>query len=354
MRMRIGIGLLIVALAASVLGGCAPRVQKPLAGVAMTQAPRFEKDAFISFDGARLGATTWPAEGGAAPWAVIVAVHGMNDYAEAFYLAAPHWAKAGVTTYAYDVRGFGRSPNRGVWPGETLMTEDLRTAVAVARRAHPGAIIAVVGDSMGSATAIAAFGSDRPPDADRVVLTAPAVWGWSTLPDLYAVTLWTGAHTFPWRPVTPPKGVQRRIVASDNVEMLRKIGRDPNMLFSTRIDAIYGLVNLMNSASKKIGTIRAPVAFFYGAKDQIIPPNAARTAALALPKGARSAYYPNGYHMLLRDKSAPVVWDDVLAFIRDPAGPLPSGVGPWPPGQPASSVARPEVAGGRETLTVAR
>ncbi|MBU6371339.1 MAG: alpha/beta hydrolase [Alphaproteobacteria bacterium] len=342
---RLAIGL--VAMMTTLLAACAPTVQKPMVGIAMTQGPHFEKDAFVSFDGARLGATVWPAEGG-APWAVIVAVHGMNDYAEAFYLAAPHWAKAGVTTYAYDARGFGRSPNRGLWPGEALLTEDLRTAVAVARRAHPGAIVAVVGDSMGSATAIAAFGSDRPPDADRVVLTAPAVWGWSTLPDLYAVTLWTGAHTFPWRPVTPPKGVQRRIAASDNDDMLRKIGRDPNMLFSTRIDAIYGLVNLMNSASKKIGRIEAPVAFLYGAKDQVIPPNAARTAALALPPGARTAYYPNGYHMLLRDRSAPVVWDDVLAFVRDPAGPLPSGVGPWPPQD------KPQPPAARETLTVAR
>lgn len=326
---------------ACALAACAPHVQRPLASVAIQPQPRFEADTFVSFDGARLGLQTWRAQGDGEPWAVIVALHGMNDYSEAFYAAAPYWAARGVTTYAYDARGFGKSPNRGLWAGERLLTEDLRTAVQAARRAHPKALIAVVGDSMGAATAIAAFGSDDPPNADRVVLVAPAVWGWKTLPDLYAISLWTGAHTFPWRNVTPPKGVQRRIVASDNTEMLRKIGRDPNMLFTTRIDAIYGLVNLMNAAAKRIGAIEPPMAFLYGAKDQIIPPQAARAAAAALPKGARTAYYPNGYHMLLRDKSAPLVWEDVLSFLRDPAAPLPSGVGPYPP--PAAK---------RENLTV--
>ncbi|MFZ4602430.1 MAG: alpha/beta fold hydrolase [Caulobacterales bacterium] len=341
---------LVLAMAAA-LAACAPTVQKPLLTIASTEAPRFERDVFVSFDGARLGLQTWPAEGG-PPWAVIVALHGMNDYSEAFYLAGPAWAKAGVTTYAYDARGFGKSPNRGLWAGEKLLTQDLRTAVALARRAHPGAIVAVVGDSMGSATAIAAFGSDDPPDADRVVLTAPAVWGWSTLPDVYAASLWTAAHTFPWRAVTPPRGVQRRIVASDNDAMLRKISRDPNMLFTTRIDAVYGLVNLMNSASKKIGAVGGPVAFFYGAKDQVIPPNAAKVAARELRPGARTGYYPNGHHMLLRDKSAALVWTDVLAFIKDPAAPLPSGVGPWPPVEQAKGPTNGPAAS--ETLTQAR
>ena len=63
-----------------------------------------------------------------------------------------------------------------MWAGQDLMTEDLRTASAVARERHPRAILAVAGESMGGAVAIAAFASDRPPDADRVILLSPAVW----------------------------------------------------------------------------------------------------------------------------------------------------------------------------------
>ncbi|MFK5243211.1 alpha/beta hydrolase, partial [Lactococcus lactis] len=67
------------------------------------QGPRLGPDAFVSFDGTRLGLTTWEAKT-AEPWAVVIGVHGMNDYANAFHLAAPWWAEQGVTTYAYDKR----------------------------------------------------------------------------------------------------------------------------------------------------------------------------------------------------------------------------------------------------------
>lgn len=336
----------VLALFAFALGACAPTVQQALRPPAAYQGPRFDAQAqrFHSFDGAALGLTVWAPPAQTPPWAVVVALHGMNDYAEAFYLAGPWWAQQGIVTYAYDARGHGRSPDRGVWGGTRLLTEDLRTAVALARRAHPGAVVAVVGDSMGAATAIAAFASDDPPAADRLVLVAPAVWGWSTLPKPYAATLWVGAHTFPYRAVTPPKGVQRRIVASDNTEMLRKIGRDRNMIFSTRIDAVYGLVRLMERASDGAGRLAAPTAFLYGAKDQIIPRASALRAARKLPPTARSALYPDGYHMLLRDRQAQVVWADIAAFLRDPAAPFPSGAQPLLAPQAAA----------RETLTGGR
>jgi acylglycerol lipase len=320
----------LLALALLLLGACAPTVQQALRPPAAYQGPRFDEAAqrFYSFDGAALGLSVWKPPEGQAPWAVIVALHGMNDYAEAFYLAGPWWAQQGIATYAYDARGFGRSPRRGVWGGTRLLTEDVRTAVTLARRAHPGAIVAVLGDSMGAATAIAAFSSDEPPAADRLVLVAPAVWGWSTMPRSYAATLWVGAHTFPYRAVTPPKGVQRRITPSDNTEMLRKIGRDPHMLFSTRIDAVYGLVRLMERASDGAGRITTPTALLYGAKDQIIPRASALKAARKLPPTARTALYPDGYHMLLRDRQAEVVWRDVAAFLRTPEAPFPSAAAP--------------------------
>lgn len=243
------------------LGACAPTVQQALKPPAAFQGVRFDAEGnrFYSFDGAPLGLTVWkPAD--REPWAVVIGLHGMNDYAETFYLAGPWWAQQGIATYAYDARGQGRSPHRGVWGGTRLMTQDLRTAVALARRTHPGAVIAVVGESMGAATAIAAFSEEDAPHIDRLVLAAPAVWGWSTMPCTYAATLWVGAHMFPYRAVTPPKGVQRRITPSDNTEMLRKLGRDPNMIFTTRIDAVYGLVRLMERASHGAGAVAAHAA----------------------------------------------------------------------------------------------
>lgn len=282
---------------------------------------RFEPDWFHSFDGARLGLNTYSAA--AEPWAVLIGLHGMNDYARTFEGAGPYWAERGVTTYAYDARGFGRSPQRGVWPGQALMMQDLRTAVAAARRAHPQAIIGVVGESMGAAEGMVTFASADPPKADRLILCSPAVWGWSAQPMAYSLALWLAAHTLPAKRVTAPRSL--KITPSDNTEMLLALGRDKLMLFGTRFDAIYGLVDLMDAASAAAAAIRGATLFMYGAHDEIIPKDAAMAAARRLPEGARTALYPNNYHMMLRDLGAQVVWDDILAFLRDPDSALPSG-----------------------------
>jgi acylglycerol lipase len=314
------------------LGACIPTQQQIGSPLAAFEGPHFDVAAerFVSFDGTPLGLTTWaPAE--EEPWAVLIALHGMNDYAGTFFYAGPWFAEHGVTTYAYDARGFGRSPRRGVWGGEDLMTEDVRAAVAVARRRHPGAIIAVVGDSMGAATAIAAAGGAKGLNADRLILVAPAVWGWSTLPDAYALTLWVGAHTFPWRAVSAPRSVARRITASDDEEALLRAGRDPNMIWRTRIDAVYGLVNLMQSAAERSANLHGDVLFLYGANDQIIPAQSAIAAARRVPPSARTAYYEDGYHWLLRDLQSERVYADILAFVQDARAPLPSRAPPLLP-----------------------
>jgi alpha-beta hydrolase superfamily lysophospholipase len=312
----------------SLLGACAPIVQQhALHPSASFAGPRIEGDRFISFDGAALGLEHWAAKGG-EPRVVIVGLHGMDDYANTFWTAAPWWAERGVETWAYDQRGFGRSPQRGVWGSEALMTEDVRTLCALLRKRYPHAVLAVVGESMGGAVAIDAFASDRPPDADRVVLLAPAVWGWSNQPPLNKALLWVGVKLFGSHPVEAPDVVVDHIQASDNLPELRRMGRDPLMIWGTRPDTIYGLMNLMEHANQRVGQIRAPLLYLYGRHDQIIPADATRAAVARLGPQVRTGCYPEGWHLLLRDWQAETVWRDVLSFIDDPAAPLPSGVKP--------------------------
>lgn len=293
--------------------------------------PRFEieSDKFISFDGAELGLTVW--EGAEAPDIVIVGLHGMNDYANAFHMAAPYWAQRGVRTYAYDQRGFGRSVGRGDWPDEELMREDLRTAVKLARAAHPEATLAVVGISMGGAVTMSAFGSDNPPQGvDRVVFSGPGLRGWGAIPLSHRVALWTSVRVRPGWVVVPPKFV--KIEPSDNADMLQRTWSDPLMIRQNKIEQVHGVVSVMESAHKAAPRLspEIPMLLTYGAKDIVIPEKGLRRTAKQLPEHVRTAYYPDGYHMLLRDLQAEVVFEDVLAFLRDADTPLPSGVGEVP------------------------
>ena len=325
---------LLCALAAlTMLAACAPTMQqvgRPDAGFV---GPVLRDHDFISFDGAALGLQTWTPKT-SEPWAVIIGVHGMDDYSNAFHLAAPFWAEEGIATLAYDQRGFGRSPGRGIWAGEALMTQDLRTLTILARQRYPHAVIAVVGESMGASVAIAAFASAQPPPADRLVLVSPAVWGWSSQPLLYRAALWLTAHIDGPAVLNPPSFVYRHIRASDNTEELIRMGRDPLMIWGARVDTLYGLVGLMQTAWRDIGAPGPPTLYLAGAHDQIIPRAPTLQAAHRLRPDERSAYYAHGWHLLLVDHQAPVVWRDIEGFLRDPAAPLASGAPPIP-GAPA-------------------
>ncbi|MEM7766375.1 MAG: alpha/beta fold hydrolase [Pseudomonadota bacterium] len=323
--------LLLAALMVLPVPGCSPVTQRAFN---VTEAPTpmldIASDTFISFDGAPLGLTVWEAAGGAEPDIVVVGLHGMNDWANAFYMAAPFWAQHGVTTYAYDQRGFGRSPNRGIWPKEDLMREDLRTAVSLARARHPDAILAVVGISMGGAVAMSTFGTDGAPPVDRLVLSGPGLRGWGALPLSYRTSLWMSARVRPGWVVTPPRRFVR-IEPTDNLDMLREIWSSPMMLRENRIDQVHGVVSLMETAHRRAPNLPADRTLMaYGANDYVIPPPGVQRTAAVLPVGVRTVYYPEGYHMLLRDMQAERVWTDYLAFFRDPEAPLPSGEAPWP------------------------
>ena len=333
--MRRAAVLLLVLLAAA----CAPVVQRPQTPTPGFAGPRLTDHAFVSFDGARLGLSHWDVPSG-EPWAVIVGLHGMDDYANAFHLAAPYWASKGVATWAYDMRGFGRSPHRGVWAGDKLMVEDLRTFVALVRARFPHALIAVAGESLGGAVAIEAFASRDPPAADRLVLLAPAVWGWSTQPLAYRLALISAAHMLPAKVFTPASFVTDHIQASDNVAELIAMGRDPELIWGARADALYGLVNTMQRAAGDVGRLGAPpTLYLIGKRDEIIPRQAALAAAARLPPAVRTAQYADGWHLLIRDNDRRLVENDILAFLRDPAAPLPSGAPPIPGAAASSALA---------------
>lgn len=322
--------LLVVSLV--MVSACAKPVRQGQFESAEIVVPVFRpsENLFLAHDGAPLGLTVFGLEAHPDPSHVIVAVHGMNDYANAFHLSAPRWAESGIVTYAYDQRGFGRSPRKGIWPEEELMREDVRTAVRLTREAHPDAVLTLVGMSMGAAVSITALASDTPPDVDRFIASGPGLRGWGALNPLYRGSLWLSTHTRPSWIVKPPRKFVH-IEPSDNVEMLRVTWSDPLMTYENRIDQVYGVVSLMENAHKALPNLPSdlPTLFTYGENDYVIPDNAMKRSAKILPEHARTALYKDGYHMLLRDLTSQKVHDDYTLFMLNPEKTLPSGAPEW-------------------------
>lgn len=277
----------------------------------------------MAADDARLPMRAWLPKD-EPPKAVILAVHGFNDYSNAFDMPGRWWAKRGIATYAYDQRGFGGAPHRGYWAGTTTMTDDLAEAARLLAARYPSVPLYYLGDSMGAAVVMTALvrGTAMPPAG--VILAAPAVWSRSYMPFYQRWALWTVGHTMPWLKFS---GRGLGIRPSDNIEMLRALGRDPLVIKETRTDTIKGLVDLMDEGFGAAAHLSGPGLVLIGAHDQVVPikPQLAAVSALPDPAHQRIAFYPNGWHMVLRDLEGKTVWADVAAWIADHDAPLPSG-----------------------------
>jgi alpha-beta hydrolase superfamily lysophospholipase len=285
----------------------------------LNSEPQFEADMFVTADGARLPLRQWHPDG--APNAVILALHGFNDHSNAFEAPGRYWQSRGIATFAYDQRGFGATEHAGIWPPQESLINDMRAALAILRATYPGLSVHVLGVSMGAAVLLSAAG-ERALDADGIILVAPAVWARSMMNPFYRAALWLGAHLFPDMEMT---GRGLGVVASDNREMILGLQRDPLVIKHTRVDAMWGLVNLMDSALQGSAALRAPALVLYGVNDQLIAPGPASEMVSRLTRDIPVAVYESGWHMLLRDLAAETVLEDIAAWIANRDVALASG-----------------------------
>jgi alpha-beta hydrolase superfamily lysophospholipase len=282
-------------------------------------------DVLVARDGTKLPLRHWDADvpDQGKPHAVIVALHGMSDYSNAFAMPAKVWAKLGITTLAYDQRGFGAGDRPGIWAGADAMRADLSDAIAAARARYPGVPVFALGESMGAAVVLTALASDSPPAIDGVILVAPAVWSRSDMPLTYRAALFLAAHLLPGMILSNSAASHVvTIVPSDNIEMLRALSRDPLFQKNTRADTLFGLVNLMDEARTAPELIKTapPILLLYGANDQIIPAKPTQAVIEGLGAKASVKRYEHGYHMLLRDLEGEQVDRDVADWMFSRGG----------------------------------
>ena len=283
--------------------------------------PTETTDIFTMPDGTVLPFRSWLPDG--PPGAVVLALHGMNDSRDAWEYPAPAFATAGVAVFSPDLRGFGATSTRGRWPGALDLTSDTRTMVGLLRERYPNTKLILMGESMGAAALMVLATQPNPPKVDGYVLIAPAVWGRATMNFLMRGSLWLADHVAPGLVLTG-RGVVK-VTASDNREALIRLSNDPLTIHGARVDAIKGLVDLMDEALASAPRFRAKALFLYGGRDELVPPRATAATWGALPSGPTLAFYPNGYHLLLRDKGREIPIGDILSWIARPSMPLPSG-----------------------------
>lgn len=305
------------------LAACAPHFPEP--GVAVT-VPHLTESALIARDGHALPLRRWEPDpsGAAPPKAVVLALHGFNDYSNAFSETGDWLSEQGIVVYAYDQRGFGANADAGHWAGAEQMAQDARDGLTALYARWPDTRLILMGESMGGAVAIVAMTQGKVPPVDATVLLAPGVLGRQALPWSARAALAVMGR------IAPGLSLGRgglNLWPSDNHAMLRAMGLDPLVIKAARVEALYGATDLMDLALERLPSLPGPVLWLYGAHDEIVPAEATVSAVRTLDRsrGQIFAVYPDGWHMLTRDLQGEIVLRDLQEWIVDPAAPLPSG-----------------------------
>lgn len=283
-----------------------------------TSVPMLSSGQAIMKDGYRLPLLQLATEV-SEPRAVVLALHGMNDYSNSFRSLGKYLALRNIKLIAYDQRGFGETKGRGYWHGIHSLTADLTAMCQLIKKVHPRVPLFLLGDSMGGAVVLAARESiEGKIEYDGIVLIAPAVWEKETMPWYQRFFLWFLTHTLPWMVVS---GDGLDITPSDNTEMLRALGRDPLVIGGTRVDTLHGMSNLMDKALAFSTNLVVPTLVLYGEHDEIIPKEPICKMLKILQKNKelewRFILYKDGYHMLTRDLQAKKVYQDIESWVID-------------------------------------
>lgn len=250
--------------------------------------------------------------------AIILALHGLNDYGAAFDSTGDYLRTKGISLISYDQRGFGETHGPGYWHGSQRMIKDNLDVVHLLRQRYPDKTFILLGESMGGAIALATLGQLNT-GIDGTILLAPAIWSRQTMPWYQRALLWFAVHTVPAKELT---GEGLDIMPSDNIEMLRSLGRDPLVIKATRVDVLYGVTNLMDISARASLKLSQKSLIMYGKHDDIVPREPTCNWLKSLPdiddsdlNMRKILIYKNGYHMLNRDLQAIQVLDDIAAWV---------------------------------------
>lgn len=299
--------------------------QQATAGTMLENALRLD-------DGYTLPLETWEASGSAE--AVIVAVHGVSQYAGDFAAMGTWMASQQVTTYAYHMRGFGRTATHGAWPGGEQLADDLTEVITTVQAEHSGLPVFVIGQGEGALVAIAGLGQDTAPSVQGLFLMSPTLVQTEDMGFLSRNI----ASAFPlaeisrldhlrrkYRPGTTNKGDLSRHGITDNTAWLKAWEKNPVYIHYPTAGMMAGVAELGDLAIDRAGAVKTRLLVSYGLKNQDVTPLTVRKLLTSLRVQPRLAVYDEGYHLLHVDSVNQTMFADARVWFQSALKILPSG-----------------------------
>jgi lysophospholipase len=205
------------------------------------------------------------------PRAVVVIAHGASEHGGRYRYVVETLAPAGYAIYAPDHRGHGRT-GKGAQLGRlSTVIDDLDAMVTLAREAHPGLPLFLLGHSMGGLIAIQ-YALEHQDRLDGLALSAPlaAIEAAPAPLRLLARVLSVVA------PGAPAVGVDAGAISRDPAEV--QAYRDDPLNHHGKLPArtVQELVTAVNGFEAAVPRITVPLLMMIGTADSLAPPAGGR------------------------------------------------------------------------------
>ncbi len=245
---------------------------------------------------------------------VVVNLHGLGDHSGLYPTLAEYLPGRGIATYAYDMRGNGRSPGqRAYLRSWDEYRDDLGAFLTQVRAWEPSLPIFVLGHSLGGLVVLD-YALHHPEGLAGVIAAAPPLGKVGVPPLLMALGR-----------------VMSRIWPRFSLEVgmdLSGLARDPKVVEAVLADPLFhrrGTARLSTEVTAAItrvhgaaAALAVPLLILHGAEDRMVPPDGSREffGKVRFPD-RELRVLPGAYHGLFADIGYQEVLENVERWIDD-------------------------------------
>jgi alpha-beta hydrolase superfamily lysophospholipase len=245
--------------------------------------------------------------------AVLVNLHGLGDHSGLYPSLAAYLPPRGVSLYAYDMRGNGRSPGQRAYLGRwEEYRGDLHAFLGRVKEAEPDLPLFLLGNSLGGLVVLD-YALHHPPGLAGVIAAA-APLGQLGVP----------------RPLMALGRVLSQVWPRFSLQVgmdLSGLARDPAVIEAVLGDPFFhrrGTARLSTEVTAAIqrvqrmaGGLSVPLLLLHGSEDRMVPPDGSRTFFAAVRQPDREyREYPGAYHGLFADLGSAEILADVARWIE--------------------------------------
>ncbi len=256
-------------------------------------------------DGTPLFTRRWPAPD---PWGAVLVVHGIAEHSGRYDHVARRLTARGLSVYAFDLRGHGRSGGRRVDVSTFARYADDLAFVATEEVVPLALPWAAYGHSMGGLIVAGYLLDGRRPVPDAAVLSAPALD--AEVPGALRIAAEVFGRLAP--------GLRfSNAIRGDQLSRDPAVGEvyfaDPLVVTKTTARLGRALFREQARLRERLGDLPVPTLVIHGGADELVPP--AASAPLETAPRVERTVYPNLRHELHNEPEGGAVLDDVVRWL---------------------------------------